>query len=115
MAQELTILLAEDSEDDVFLIRRAFQKGHISNPLFVVRDGEEAIAYLKGENKYSNRAEYPLPDLLLLDMKMPRLDGLEVLKWARRQPELHQLRIVMLTSSEDMRDVKKAYDAGANS
>ena len=85
------------------------------NPLQVVRDGEETIAYLSGEGKYSNRAEYPLPDLLLLDLKMPRIDGFEVLKWIREQPGLSALRVVVLTSSEDIRDVNVAYRLGANS
>ncbi len=115
MPGEAVILLAEDREDDVFLIRRAFQKGKISNPLYVVRDGEEAICYLAGIGKYSNRAEYPLPDLLLLDLKMPRADGFEVLRWVRGQPGLSALRIVVLTSSRDIRDVNQAYHLGANS
>jgi CheY-like chemotaxis protein len=109
------ILLADDLEDDVLLIRRAFKKGNINNPVHVVRDGEEAICYLKGEGKYSNRDEYPLPDLMLLDLQMPRKDGFEVLRWVRQQPGLAALRIVVLTSSEDLRDVNEAYRLGANS
>src|SRR5438132_4460545 len=109
MSDQAVILLAEDLEDDILLIRRAFERGNIDKPLQIVRDGEETIAYLKGEGKYANRAEYPLPDLLLLDLKMPRLDGFEVLRWIRQQPGLEGLRVVVLTSSEDMRDVNKAY------
>ena len=109
------ILLADDLEDDVLLIRRAFKKGNIHNPVHVVRDGEEAIAYLKGEGKYANRDEYPLPDLMLLDLQMPLKDGFEVLRWVRQQPGLAGLRIVVLTSSEDLRDVNEAYRLGANS
>ena len=115
MPDQAVILLVEDREDDILLIRRAFRKGYINNPLQVVRDGEEAIAYLSGEGKYSNRAEYPLPDLVLLDLKMPRVDGFEVLKWARGQQGLKGLRIIVLTSSQDMRDVNTAYHLGANS
>ena len=115
MSEQSVILLAEDRADDVLLIRRAFLKGNIINPLFVVRDGEEAQAYLSGEGKYSNREEYPVPDLLLLDLKMPRMDGFEVLKWIRAQPGLKTLRVVVLTSSEEMRDVNEAYQLGANS
>src|SRR5713101_4697438 len=74
MPDQAVILLAEDREDDILLIRKAFQKAFITNPLEVVRDGEEAIAYLSGEGKYSNRSEFPLPDLMLLDLKMPRMN-----------------------------------------
>jgi CheY-like chemotaxis protein len=112
---QAVILLAEDREDDILLIRRVFTKGNILNPLQIVRNGEEAIAYLKGEGPYANREEYPLPDLVLLDLKMPRIDGFEVLKWIREQPELCALRVVVLTSSEEIRDVNLAYQLGANS
>jgi len=77
------ILLAEDNDDDVSLMRRAFERARILNPLVVVSDGEQAIAYLKGEGIYKNRAEYPLPNLLLLDIRMPKKDGFEVLRWVR--------------------------------
>jgi CheY-like chemotaxis protein len=113
--EEEIILLAEDEEDHVVLIRRAFAKSGLSNPLYVVRDGEEAIAYLKGEGPFASRDEYPLPTLLLLDLKMPRKDGFEVLEWIRREPGLKRLQVVVLTSSEDIRDVNRAYDLGANS
>jgi len=109
------ILLAEDRPDDVLLIRRAFESGRIFNPLFVVNDGEEAIAYLKGEGVYHNRDEYPLPDLMLLDLKMPRLDGFEVLRWIRQQPSFSRLLVIVLTSSDQLRDVNLAYQLGANS
>ncbi len=115
MAEDAVILLADDSEEDILLIQRAFQKGHIHNPIHTVPSGEEAIAYLTGERKYSNRAEYPLPDLLLLDLKMPGTDGFQVLRWIRQRPELQGLRIVVLTSSEHIRDVNQAYRLGANS
>src|SRR5438105_5333079 len=115
MPDQAVILLAEDLEDDILLIRRALKKGHINNPLQVVRDGDEAIAYLAGEGKYSSRDEYPLPDLMFLDLKMPRKDGYEVLKWIRAHPELSALRVIVLTSSEQLRDVNLAYQLGANS
>jgi len=109
------ILLAEDRDDDILLIRRAFARAYVSNPLQIVRDGEGAIAYLKGEGQYANRVEYPMPDLLLLDLKMPRVDGFEVLKWIRQQPDLSSLRVIVLTASESIRDVNIAYRLGANS
>jgi len=113
--EQFPILLAEDRDDDVLLIRRAFASAYIPNPLYVVKDGEEAIAYLAGEHRYANREEYPLPSLLLLDLKMPRMDGFDVLTWIRQQPSLKALRVVVLTSSSDLRDVTKAYQLGANS
>ncbi len=114
-ATEGVILLAEDREDEVMLLRRAFAKANFLNPLHVVSNGEEAIAYLQGEGKYSNRDEYPLPSLLLLDLKMPRINGFEVLEWIRQQPSLNALRVVVLTASDEMRDVNRAYQLGANS
>lgn len=112
---EAVILLAEDREDDIVLVQRAFAKGAIENPLFVVRDGDDVISYLSGIGKYSNRIEYPLPDLLLLDLKMPRVDGFEVLRWVRQQQGFSALRVVVLTSSDQIRDVNTAYRLGANS
>ena len=109
------ILLAEDREDDILLICKAFADAGIQNPIFPVRNGDEVVAYLKGEGKYCNRIEYPLPDLLLLDLKMPGCDGFEVLQWIRKQPGLNTLRVLVLTSSEQIRDVNQAYRLGANS
>jgi CheY-like chemotaxis protein len=115
MADQDLILLAEDRDDDILLIRNAFAKGALSNPLQIVRDGEEAIAYLSGVGRYNNRAEFPLPSLMLLDLKMPGLDGFDVLRWVRSQPGLSALRIVVLTSSDSIEDVNLAYQLGANS
>jgi len=115
MPDHAVILIAEDSEDDIVLIRRAFEKAKVLNPLHFVRDGAEAMAYLKGEGKYANRAEFPLPELLLLDLKMPGTDGFDVLRWVRQQTGFGLLRIVVLTSSDEMRDVNQAYQLGANS
>ena len=115
MAEYGVVLLAEDEEDYVLLIRHAFEKGNILNPLYVVHNGQEAIQYLKGEGKYADRDEFPLPDLLLLDLKMPRVNGFEVLKWIREQPGLSALRVLVLTSSDEIRDVNMAYQLGANS
>src|SRR3989440_8913154 len=114
-ATEAVILLAEDRQDDVMIIRRAFAKSKLLNPLHVVSDGDEAIAYLQGEGKYASRDEYPLPSLLLLDLKMPRKGGFEVLEWIRKQPSLSALRVIVLTTSDEIRDVNQAYRMGANS
>ena len=115
MSDRAVILLVEDSEDDVLLIRRAFLKGMIINPLHAVRNGEAAIGYLEGLGPYANRAEYPLPALVLLDLKLPGMDGFEVLTWIRRHPTLSTLRVVVLTSSGQAQDVNRAYKLGANS
>ena len=115
MPEHSVVLLAEDRDDDVFLIRRAFIQGNIFNPLFVVRDGEEAIAYIKGEGNYSNRSQFPRPDLVLLDLKMPGKDGFEVLKWIRQQPDLNGLIVIVLTSSDELCDFEAAFKLGANS
>jgi CheY-like chemotaxis protein len=113
MNDTATILLAEDREEDVILIQKAFQKAAIPNPLMVVRDGEQAIDYLAGFGQFSDRAQYPLPILMLLDLKMPGTDGFDVLAWIKTQSHLSMLRVVVLTTSESMRDVQTAYKLGA--
>jgi len=115
LPEQAVILLAEDLANDVVLIRRALDKAGVKNPLLVVRDGEECLAYLRGVGKYSDRREYPLPDILLLDLKMPKMDGFEVLGAIRKEKAFSTLRVIVLTSSEEIRDVNRAYELGANS
>lgn len=115
MPEHAVILLAEDDEDYVLLIQQAFSKAHVPNPLYVVSTGQEALMYFKGEGKYANREEYPLPELLLLDLKLPRYNGFEILAWIRSKPGLAALRVLVLTSSDQIRDVNDAYRLGANS
>ena len=115
MDERAIILIAEDEEDYVLLLKRAFSQANISNPIFSVSTGKETLAYLKGEGKYSNRDEHPLPDLLLLDLKLPGHSGLEILRWLRAQAGLAGLRVVVLTSSDQLKDVNDAYRLGANS
>ena len=112
---ELPILLAEDSEDDIFLMERALKKANLTNPVKIVCDGEQALAYLKGEGIYANRAEYPFPALLLLDIKMPKINGLDVLSAIRNDPELRRLVVIVLTTSNLDQDVNRAFDLQANS
>ena len=109
------ILLAEDNQDHAHLVLRAFHHGGLINPIFVTEDGVETIGYLSGEGKFSDRERYPLPALLLLDLKMPNTDGFEVLRWVRSQPKLSRLPVVVLAGSGEISDVNRAYDLGANS
>ena len=115
MSDTAVILIVEDREDDILLMRKAFDKASLPNPITIVRDGEEALAYLSGEGKYASRDEYPLPALILLDLKLPRMDGFEVLTWIRKQDGIRPLPVVVLTSSNQLRDVNRAYELGANS
>jgi CheY-like chemotaxis protein len=115
-APPLNILLVEDDPNDVLLIRRAFQKAKLNNPLYVVQDGEEAASYLSGQNGYSDRKRFPLPMLMLLDLKLPRKTGLELLAWVREQKSsVRRLPVVVLTSSRQTVDINRAYDLGVNS
>jgi CheY-like chemotaxis protein len=109
------ILLAEDNENDVLMFRRASRKANFDNPIQVVADGEEVIAYLSGEGKFASRDRYPLPGLVLLDLKMPRKNGFDVLRWVRQQREFADLQIVVLTTSDEIKDINRAYELGANS
>jgi CheY-like chemotaxis protein len=110
-----SILLAEDDPNDVALTQLAFEQARFSNPLHVVANGEEAIAYLAGEGSYADRQRYPIPVLVLLDLKLPRKSGFEVLAWLRGVPNVRRLPVVVLTSSQQSPDINRAYDAGANS
>ena len=109
------ILLAEDDPNDVLSVQRAFQRNYVANPVQVVRDGEEALAYLSGQAPFADRERHPLPVLMLMDLKMPRKSGLEVLAWVRHQPGLKRLPIIVLTSSNQSPDINRAYELGANS
>jgi len=110
-----TILLVEDDPADVFRIQRAFRKADITSPMQVVDDGEKAIHYLSGQALYQDRDCYPLPVLVLLDLKLPRRSGLDVLNWLRNESDTKLLPVVVLTSSEQQSDIDQAYAAGANS
>ncbi len=111
---QLAILLVEDNPDDVELIRRAFRRANVANPIHVVTDGEQALAYLSGDGEYADRFRHPLPVLLLLDLKLPRRSGHEVLGWIRAREGLRRLPVAILTSSRESDDVNRAYDLGAN-
>jgi CheY-like chemotaxis protein len=105
----------EDSADDVFLLKRALKAAHVLNPVHVITDGQQAIDYLCGKDPYGEREKFPLPCLVLLDLKMPRVSGLEVLNWVKDQPSFKALPVLVLTSSAEPGDIEKAYQLGANS
>src|SRR5206468_4732358 len=113
--QDSAILLVEDDEADILLLRRAFRNARIANPLIEVRDGQAAIQYLSGEGDYTDRARYPIPFLILLDLRLPKLSGFEVIAWLRDQPQFADLIVVVLTGSDHVPDVTKARELGANS
>lgn len=110
-----TILHIEDDPNDVLLFQHACRKGGRNLNVQSVGDGDEAIAYFAGQDQFADRERHPLPHLVLLDLKMPRVNGFEVLAWLRRHERLHRLPVVVLTSSNHEADVKHAYDLGANS
>jgi CheY-like chemotaxis protein len=115
MGDNRVLLVVEDSEDDAWLLQWAFENLDAANRIEVVRDGGQAISYLAGEDTYADRNRYPLPDLVLLDLKMPCHDGFEVLEWIRGEPKLAGLPVLALSISARPEDVQRAYACGANS
>jgi len=109
------LLLVEDNEDDVFLMKRALKGARVMNPLLVVEDGQEAVDYLSGAGKFADRDQYPLPAVVFLDLKLPLISGHDVLAWIRRQRELESLVVIVLTSSNEPSDLNRCYALGANS
>lgn len=104
-----TILLVEDNPDDVFFMQRAVKAAAVQNPLQIAVDGQEAIDYLAGAGKFSDRAAFPLPCLMLLDLKLPRKTGHDVLRWVRGREDLASVIVIALTTSRESNDIAEAY------
>src|SRR5687767_6869400 len=115
MNDNYTILIVEDDPNDVLFLKRALKKSQIENPVCTLSNGEEAIAYLSGIGDYADRITHPFPKVIILDLKMPRKGGLEVLEWLRDHPQYRVIPTIILTSSKLNEDVIKAYGLGANS
>lgn len=115
MTTTRALLLVEDNEDDVFLMKRALNGANVINPLLVAEDGQEAVDYLSGAGKFADRTKYPLPAVVFLDLKLPFLSGHDVLTWIRRQKDLDTLVVIVLTSSNEPSDLTRCYALGANS
>jgi CheY-like chemotaxis protein len=114
MKSNFTILIAEDDPNDVLLLRRAFKQNQINNPVHVVDDGEKAIDYLLRKPPYEDRTDFPYPDVILTDIKMPRKGGLELLQWVKENPMYRVTPTMVLTSSNDVQDIKQAFYLGAS-
>lgn len=115
MLTRIEILLVEDNPSDVELALHAFQQNHLSNRIQVARDGQEALEFLFSEGPYADRQNADRPRVILLDLKLPKLDGLEVLRKIKADPRTRQIPVVMLTSSTEERDIVESYNLGVNS
>lgn len=109
----MIILVAEDEADQILLLKRQLKKNNFPAGVHFVRDGEQALAYLRAEGRYNNRDKYPLPGVILLDLHMPKKNGFEVLESLKTDRRLNKIPVVVLTVSQELRDVNKAYQLGA--
>ena len=114
MNTPLQILVAEDDLGDILLLRKAFAAAAVKMPVHFARDGQEVLDYLSGNPPFNNPVEYPLPNLLLLDLCLPRRNGFEVLQWVRSHPNLNQLLVVVLSSTDEPAEVRRTHEMGAN-
>src|SRR3954468_19825561 len=115
LANPVSILIADDDPQDTLLVQMAVKRAGLGLKLESVQDGEEAINYLMGREPYADQQPHPVPKMMLLDLKMPRLSGFDVLDFVRKQPGLRQMPVIIFSSSNDPKDVRRAYDSGANS
>jgi len=114
VVEAISILLVEDNPEDVEITQRAFKEGKVRNTLYVVRDGQEALDFLYHQGEYTDESKAPRPGLILLDIRLPKVNGIEVLKRLKTDPNLRRIPIIMLTVSDSDEDINKCYDAGAN-
>lgn len=110
-----TILLIEDNEDDAFFFQRALQDAGIRQTVHNAADGQKGVDYLSGHGAYSDRSKYPLPWIIFVDLKLPRKSGFDLLEWIKQRPELKDMIVIVLTSSDEQRDVTRVYEKGARS
>jgi len=115
MNQSQTVLLVDDSDDDLFLMRMGFKKVEFRAPVQEVRNGEEAIRYLAGEGAYANRLQFPYPTVVLLDLNMPLKSGFDVLAWIKAHALLKPCSVIVLSASNRPEDIQRAFQLGANS
>ncbi|MDB6057371.1 MAG: response regulator [Verrucomicrobiales bacterium] len=114
MKPNYLILVVEDDDSDFFLLERAFRKNNIQNPIVRVKDGLEGLHYLQGSGDYTDREKFPFPDVIILDLKTPRMSGMELLAWIRDHPDCRVIPTVIMSSSQQDVDVSRAYELGAN-
>jgi DNA-binding response OmpR family regulator len=108
------ILVVEDDENDLMFLKMAMKKAGVANPIQVAKDGQEVLDYFQGTGKFADRSEFPFPYLVLLDLKLPYVMGLDVLTWIRAQPQFKSTIVIVLTSSRHTQDIRTAYQLGAN-
>ena len=112
--EQYPVLLAEDNDSDLIFLQRAIRKAGVSVSLQLVRNGEEAVNYLLGEGNYANQERYPLPMLIISNMKMPRMNGLELLTWVKQQPNFKHLPVIVMSSSEDPDEMNQVTTLGGS-
>ena len=112
--RKLVILLLDDNPDDVFFLQRALEQVDAGHILRAVANGEEAVLYVRGEGQFAERGQFPVPNIILTDIKMPRMGGFEFLQWLRKHPECSVIPTIVMSSSAQETDVRKAYQLGAN-
>jgi len=115
MDEQFPILIAEDDENDAIILERALRKVGFQNPFHICLDGTEVIDYLCAEGKYRDRSAFPFPRVLITDLKMPKMGGIEVLKWLYHHPECNLIPKIVFTASKQAQDIHEAYKWGANS
>lgn len=111
----LVILLVEDDENDIILVRKAIETGRAGHSVHVVRDGEQAVAYIQGVDGFTDRQKFPMPNVVLTDLKMPKMSGFDLIQWMRANPQFSVIPTIVYSSSALDKDVREAYRLGANS